>query len=94
MGYRPSLRETSRKILRGVEGSGGGSSRVCRLSSPIWEETDQPGEGRCCDGSGEAPATERRLLPARPGQRTQTQECVQVAACLLKHTHTKILIRE
>lgn len=41
MGYRPSLRETSRKTLRGEEGSGGGSSRVCRLSSPIWEEKDQ-----------------------------------------------------
>lgn len=41
MGYRPSLRETSRKTLRGAEGSSGGSSRVCRLSSPIWEETDE-----------------------------------------------------
>lgn len=35
MGYRPSLRETSRKTLRGVEGSGGGISSVCRLSSAI-----------------------------------------------------------
>lgn len=41
MGYRPSLRETSRKTLRGAVGSSGGSSRVCRLSSPIWEETTE-----------------------------------------------------
>lgn len=41
MGYRPSLRETSRKTLQGADGSGGGSSRVCRLSSPIWRETDE-----------------------------------------------------
>lgn len=36
MGYRPSLRETSKNTLQGAEGSGGGTSRVCRLSSPIW----------------------------------------------------------
>lgn len=41
MGYRPSLRETSRKTRQGAAGSGGGSSRVCRLSSPIWEQTDE-----------------------------------------------------
>lgn len=35
MGYRPSLRETSRKTLRGVEVSGEGISSVCRLSSAI-----------------------------------------------------------
>lgn len=35
MGYSPSLRETSRKTLRGIEGSGGGISSVCRLSSAI-----------------------------------------------------------
>lgn len=56
MGYRPSLRETSRKTLRGLEGSGGGSSRVRRLSSPIWKEM---GEVSCVA----APAEEnlRRL---------------------------------
>ena len=36
MGYSPSLSETSKKTLWGVEGSGGGTSRVCRLSSAIW----------------------------------------------------------
>lgn len=41
MEYRPSLRETSKNTLQGAEGSGGGTSRVCRLSSPIWEELDQ-----------------------------------------------------
>lgn len=35
MGYSPSLAETSRKTLRGDEGSGGGISSVCRLSSAI-----------------------------------------------------------
>lgn len=35
MGYSPSLRETSRKTLCGVEGSVGGISSACRLSSAI-----------------------------------------------------------
>lgn len=40
MGYSPSLSETSKKTLRGVEGSGGGTSRVCKLSSAIWRQQD------------------------------------------------------
>lgn len=35
MGYSPSLRETSKNTLRGLAGSGGGTSRVCKLSSAI-----------------------------------------------------------
>lgn len=40
MGYSPSLPEISKKTLRGVEGSGGGTSSACKLSSAIWRRYD------------------------------------------------------
>lgn len=51
MGYRPSLRETSKKTLQGAEGSGGGTSRVCRLSSPIWGGRGVASGERCRSGN-------------------------------------------
>lgn len=95
MGYSPSLSKTSKKTLRGVEGSGGGTSRVCKLSSAIW--------GYYCLSwlRGLIPTKTITLLcvalktekdsPGCLGQQTRTPECFLSLACLLTHIQHSVV---
>lgn len=90
MGYSPSLSETSKKTLRGVEGSGGGTSRVCKLSSAIWRHFGFILSSREVSSQPNSLLLRRirqwnTLSPGCLGPQTQTRECFLSLACLVMH---------